>query len=149
MQDILVEPFRMILRVDKPNIQHILTEAYSISSLNTPEHERMHRRSQVHSGLAPLSQKMPPVRSHGKSDQHTTCGLIPGALDDAGGCYINGKDAVAIKGISCGETAGLRHDRKIPLLAYAVVHRNTPYVGDKFVRTMWIHLVNYVDRQMR
>jgi hypothetical protein len=42
--------------------------------------------------------------------------------------YRKGKNKIAITGIFYGETAGVRNDRKIPLLGGVVVHHNTPYL---------------------
>ena len=84
---------------------------------------------------------VPPGKSHRfvptRSSANITCGPVLSVLDDTGGDYGKGKDGVAIKGLSCGETAGWRYDRKLPLLGYAVLHHSAPYVGDNCVRTRW------------
>jgi len=79
--------------------------------------------------------QVPPVCPHRKFNQNITCGSVPYTPDGAGGFYRKGKDVVTIKGLSCGETAGWRCDRKGPLLGGPASHHSTPYVGDKCVRT--------------
>ena len=71
--------------------------------------------------------------------------------DGVGGLHRKGNDSVAINGFSCGETAGWRCDRKVPLLGGAALHGSTPYVGDKCVRTRCVldffaGLVNVLER---